>query len=1085
LRNRTYFKPWLRRGLLLGLLLAILPAASPYFGSGEVPRTNDLFPHLYRVLALDLLVREGTLWPRWSPDLVHGFGYPVFNFFPSLSHWAVELFHLLGLPLTTAYRLVVVVHLWLAAVGAYALGRVWLRPAAAWLVGLAYAYSPYMLYDFHVRGSLPEGQALALLPVLLFAIWQTTQISHREEREGRQELKPKTLRSSRLCGEKIHHQLGLQPLWHGLNRWTAITALLFAATLLSHPVIYPLMFPVGLWLLVLAWRHGWRSLVGPTAGLGIGVLLSAFLWLPAIMEAGFTRAAVTAEQGYNYQDNFLTLAQLFDWPRLPADPALLNPPVVRSLPLVALLLALFFLVGWLWRRGPSTSAQRQVLFDWGLILVAATCLMLPIARPVWDTVPLLAQTLFPWRFLALASLAGAMLLGLAVDLFWGTQRCTEASQRGVEEINQIPDAAEVGAAVQLRTTLYALLLTAVLITTSIPWLFPPQEPLPEAPTRADLAANELPPLFVGTTTLGEYLPRWVEQIPDTAEMKTNLLADRHFDRLQLQDGLAVLTYDGSPTDARYRITVGQPITLTYRQFYFPGWEATLNGQSLTLIPGRPHGLIETAVPAGSHTLHIRFGTTPVRQAGALLSGLGLLLILLVLWRFPVTNKANQVLNNGSMDVKPHHFLLWGVVGLAIWFLFANVETPLRRTTLLPAGVYGLPQMTPLDYAGEIRLLTYEPQQISQPAEQPVPITLYWQAQRPIGVSYLVGVQVVDEHGVVWSRETLRPYNWRFISGNNPWPLDGYRMDPFEMELLDGTPPGRYHFLVGLVREDTGQTIAAHEFGQIEITEPVRGERPLEAQLTPPSNPAGPGLMLLGTRLDRNQAAPGDPLRLTLLWQIDDPAAIPTDRLKLALHDAAGNSLWERETAVSPTYPPRSAQPADRLRTELIVRLPASIPGGQHTWYAELGAAVWPIGSITINEPDRSFTPPELTHPVNQPLGDVATLLGAILTDDHLPSSVHLIWRAEAESAVSYRVFLHLIGPDGQIVAQSDGEPAHWGRPTTGWLPGEIVVDERVLSLPDAPPAGEYRLLAGLYDPASGQRLTTPDGADAVLITVWP
>lgn len=162
--------------LLLGLLLAILPAASPYFGQGQVPRTNDLLPHLYRVVALDLLVSEGTLWPRWSPDLVHGFGYPVFNFFPSLSHWTVEIFHLLGLPLTTAYRLVVVLHLWLAAVGAYALGRIWLRPAAAWLVGLAYAYSPYMLYDFHVRGSLPEGQALTLLPFLLLALWQTAQI---------------------------------------------------------------------------------------------------------------------------------------------------------------------------------------------------------------------------------------------------------------------------------------------------------------------------------------------------------------------------------------------------------------------------------------------------------------------------------------------------------------------------------------------------------------------------------------------------------------------------------------------------------------------------------------------------------------------------------------------------------------------------------------------------------------------------------------------------------------------------------------------------------------------------------------------
>jgi len=31
------------------------------------------------------------------------------------------------------------------------------------------------------------------------------------------------------------------------------------------------------------------------------------------------------------------------------------------------------------------------------------------------------------------------------------------------------------------------------------------------------------------------------------------------------------------------------------------------------------------------------------------------------------------------------------------------------------------------------------------------------------------------------------------------------------------------------------------------------------------------------------------------------------------------------------------------------------------------------------------------------------------------------------------------------------------------------------------PAGEYRLAVGLYDPATGQRLLTPDGADQVLL----
>ena len=97
----------------------------------------------------------------------------------------------------------------------------------------------------------------------------------------------------------------------------------------------------------------------------------------------------------------------------------------------------------------------------------------------------------------------------------------------------------------------------------------------------------------------------------------------------------------------------------------------------------------------------------------------------------------------------------------------------------------------------------------------------------------------------------------------------------------------------------------------------------------------------------------------------------------------------------------------------------------------------------------------------------------------------LVWRAEAEMETSYRVFLHLVGPDGKLVAQSDGEPANWTRPTTGWLPGEVVLDERVLYVPADAPPGEYVLRCGLYDLATGERLTTADGDDALHLTTLP
>ena len=80
------------------------------------------------------------------------------------------------------------------------------------------------------------------------------------------------------------------------------------------------------------------------------------------------------------------------------------------------------------------------------------------------------------------------------------------------------------------------------------------------------------------------------------------------------------------------------------------------------------------------------------------------------------------------------------------------------------------------------------------------------------------------------------------------------------------------------------------------------------------------------------------------------------------------------------------------------------------------------------------------------------------------------------------VRMHLRGPAGALLAQSDAIPAGWQRPTPGWRPGEYVVDSHLLMIPAEAPAGEYRLEAGLYLPG-GDRLAAADGSESVhLIT---
>jgi hypothetical protein len=88
------------------------------------------------------------------------------------------------------------------------------------------------------------------------------------------------------------------------------------------------------------------------------------------------------------------------------------------------------------------------------------------------------------------------------------------------------------------------------------------------------------------------------------------------------------------------------------------------------------------------------------------------------------------------------------------------------------------------------------------------------------------------------------------------------------------------------------------------------------------------------------------------------------------------------------------------------------------------------------------------------------------------TSLRLAWQAQAPLAQDYWLFAHLLGPDGQRIAQVD-----LPLPTRTWEPPRTYLSELPLTLPADAPPGPYRLLLGLYDPASGERLPlTPEHA---------
>ncbi len=82
----------------------------------------------------------------------------------------------------------------------------------------------------------------------------------------------------------------------------------------------------------------------------------------------------------------------------------------------------------------------------------------------------------------------------------------------------------------------------------------------------------------------------------------------------------------------------------------------------------------------------------------------------------------------------------------------------------------------------------------------------------------------------------------------------------------------------------------------------------------------------------------------------------------------------------------------------------------------------------------------------------------------------LYWQSNGTPNRNYKVFVHVVGENGVRIAQHDSEPQKGTAPTGSWSPGQVIVDRHPLMIAPDAPAGAYRLLVGLYDESSSERL---------------
>ena len=156
------------------------------------------------------------------------------------------------------------------------------------------------------------------------------------------------------------------------------------------------------------------------------------------------------------------------------------------------------------------------------------------------------------------------------------------------------------------------------------------------------------------------------------------------------------------------------------------------------------------------------------------------------------------------------------------------------------------------------------------------------------------------------------------------------------------------------------------------------------------------------------------------------------------------------------------------------RLPVSAAGpGIALFHADTWAQ---LGAFVRN--GRSLAPaqagPSLL-PIDVSFAEGVRLTGYQISDAPSHLSAVLRWEPAAPIPGDYTVFVHLVAPDGTVVAQSDAQPGwvvSW--PTSRWQPGQSVPDGHRLSIPPELPPGRYQVRAGLYDWRTLDRLLVID-----------
>ncbi len=523
---------------LILLCFTIIPLISIFRpGSYE---SGDLTINAAKLMSFYSNLTEGNLIPRWSGELNATYGYPNFIFAYPLPYYIASFFHFLGFSFINSIKVLLIVSFIGSGISMFHWIKTKLSEEAALVGSILYLYTPYHLIDLHFRVDIGETLAFVFIPLVFIFI-------------------DKVIGNSSFI-------------------WKLLGGLSLSFLILSHQAVSLLAFPLLLGYVILHInKEDLVKTLKPLFVVSLGLLYSAYYWLPILLEGKFTQQVNQVKENIFFPNFTELLYSPYRYGFLFQGPHGELSPLLGYGSVIVIFLSFYLVL--------QRNFDRLFIY---FLLASAICifLMQRESQLIWNTLALLRRIEFPFRILSIFTFCISILGAITV-----------------EKINKI------------YITYMLIILT--IGTTILNW-----GNRKNIPSITDSTISNNLPL---QTSNGEGLFAAAPIYSTSKNIWQTTVPKSHIEaisgQIKLIDNIRRIESHNYVLDVVYDAKIKENTA------FFPGWELEVDGAAKYINYSDPEfpGIIIFDLASGKHTINLVFRNTYVRSNSLLISLVSLLL----------------------------------------------------------------------------------------------------------------------------------------------------------------------------------------------------------------------------------------------------------------------------------------------------------------------------------------------------------------------------------------------------------------------------------------------------------------------------